>query len=79
LSIQAAQLTAAFANHAVTFEKAVDVKGLDYSETDWGYGAGGGMGAYTSVSENQDFVTHNADGKQHTTMNFGGVAMFLTY
>jgi hypothetical protein len=78
-SLQASQLTTAFANHAVTFEKAMDVKGLDYSETYSGYGLGGGMGGSASVSENQDFVTHNADGKQHTTMNFGGVAMFMTY
>ncbi len=82
------QLTTAFDNHTLSFEKAADVQGLDYTETITNTYTNGVMSAGATSSYNKDFlqndangeiITQGADGKQHTLMNIGGVELYLSW
>jgi len=76
---EAALMSAAFLNHTLTFEKAIDVKGLDYQSTSWSSNIVwcGSASGYGSV--NQDFLRHSPDGKNHEILDFNGAAMYLTF
>jgi hypothetical protein len=76
---KATAITQALGNGTLSIEKATDVQGLDYSETD-SYSVNGNTGSGSlSVSENQSFLQQDADGKQHALMTIGGVPLYLSW
>jgi hypothetical protein len=72
-------ISQAFAGHTLSIEKATDVQGLNYSETD-SYSVNGNTGSGgLAVSDNQAFLQQDADGKQHALMTIGGVPLYLSW
>ena len=76
---QASAMTAAFDRHALTFEKASEVEGLDYSETVRADAFVGRSGIRVSSQMDQDFMEQDADGKQHTLIRVGDVELYATW
>jgi hypothetical protein len=76
---QASAMTAAFDRHALTFEKASEVEGLDYTETVRANAFVGRSGIGVSSEMNQDFMEQDADGKQHTLIRVGDVELYATW
>jgi hypothetical protein len=75
----AGSLLTAFNNHTLTFEKATDVQGLDYSATFTTEQDGPVETGTSSDSYNQSFLTQDADGKQHALAQFGDVMLYLSW
>jgi hypothetical protein len=75
----AGSLLTAFNNHTLTFEKATDVQGLDYSATVTQEQDGSADSMSGSNSYNNSFLAQDADGKQHALAQFGDVMLYLSW
>jgi hypothetical protein len=80
LAQTASEVSTAFNNGTLSIEKATDVNGLNYSETDtWNVNGGTMSTGGSSVTSNYSLFDPSADGTQHTGLNVGGVELYLSW
>jgi hypothetical protein len=77
---EASSMETAFQNHQMTFAKAIDVSGLDYSETDTYVDHGGFYETGSEqVSYNSAMLGVDANGEEHNLINLGGIEIYASW
>ena len=77
---EASSMQVAYDNHEMTLAKAIDVPGLDYSDTETYVDHGGFEGNLTGQqSYNSAMLCIDAEGTQHDLLSIGGVAVYASW
>jgi hypothetical protein len=73
------QVMNAYNDHTLNIQNAIDVQGLDYSESYTANEANGSGTSSLSLTQNNSFLTNNTDGQQHLLVQWGYTAVYLSW